>query len=84
MIGARVRIIPDPETRYNRLRTRTANTDQSGRFSLIGVAPGQYRVIAKASGPNGEDTVASDPKSISLSEHDHKTIGLTVAPPQTH
>jgi hypothetical protein len=84
MIGARVRIIPDPETRYNRLRTRSANTDQSGRFSLIGVAPGQYRVIAKASGPNGEDTVASDPKSISLSEHDHKTIGLTVAPPQTH
>ena len=84
MIGARVRIIPDPETRYNRLRTRSANTDQSGRFSLVGVAPGQYRVIAKASGPNGEDTVASDPKSISLSEHDHKTIGLTVAPPQTH
>jgi hypothetical protein len=35
MIGARVRITPDPETRYNRLRTRTANTDQSGRFSCF-------------------------------------------------
>ena len=49
MIGARVRITPDPETLYNRLRTRTANTDQSGRFSFIGIAPGQYRVIAKVS-----------------------------------
>jgi Carboxypeptidase regulatory-like domain len=84
MIGARVRITPDPETRYNRLRTHTANTDQSGRFSFIGIAPGQYRVIAKASGPDREDAVASDPKSVSLSEHDHKTIELTVASPQTH
>jgi 5-hydroxyisourate hydrolase-like protein (transthyretin family) len=84
MIGARVRITPDPETRYNRLRTRSANTDQSGRFSLVGVAPGQYRVIAKTSGPEREDAIASDPKSVSLSEHDHKTIELTVASPQTH
>jgi protocatechuate 3,4-dioxygenase beta subunit len=84
MIGARVRITPDPETRYNRLRTRTANTDQSGRFSFIGIAPGQYRVIAKASGPDREDAVASDPNSVSLSEREHKTIELTVASPQTH
>jgi hypothetical protein len=84
MIGARVRITPDPETRYNRLRTRTANTDQSGHFSFIGIAPGQYRVIAKVPGPDQEDVVASDPKSVSLSEHDHKTIELTVATPQTH
>jgi len=84
MVGARVRITPDPETRYNHLRTRTANTDQSGRFSFIGIAPGQYHVIAKASGPDREDAVASDPKSVSVAEHDHKTIELTVASPQTH
>jgi protocatechuate 3,4-dioxygenase beta subunit len=84
MIGARVRITPDPETRYNRLRTRTANTDQSGRFSFVGIAPGQYHVVAKASGPDREDAVPSDPKSVSLSEHDHKTIELSVASPQTH
>jgi hypothetical protein len=84
MIGARVRITPDPETLYNRLRVRTANTDQSGRFSFIGIAPGQYRVVAKASDPDREDTVPSDPKSVSVAEHDHKTIELTVASPQTH
>jgi hypothetical protein len=83
MIGARVRITPDPETRFNRFRSRTALTDQSGRFSLIGLAPGQYRVIAKASGPDRENAIPSDPKSVSLSEHDHKTIELTVASPQT-
>jgi hypothetical protein len=83
MVGARVRITPDPETHYNRLRLCTANTDQSGRFSFIGIAPGQYHVIAKASGPDRED-VASDPKSVGLAEHDHKTIELTVASPQTH
>ncbi|HXY49430.1 MAG TPA: carboxypeptidase-like regulatory domain-containing protein [Terriglobales bacterium] len=42
MIGARIRISPDAETRYNRLRARATNTDQSGRFSFIGIAPGQY------------------------------------------
>jgi protocatechuate 3,4-dioxygenase beta subunit len=84
MIGARVRISPDPKTRYNRLRTRAASTDQSGRFSFMGVAPGQYRVIAKVSGQDRGNTVASDPKSVSLSEHDHKTIELTVASPPKH
>jgi len=83
MIGARVRIIPDPETPYNRFRSRTANTDQGGRFSFIGIAPGQYRLNAKASGPDPGHAAASEPKRVSLSERDHKSIDLTVASPQT-
>ena len=83
MIGARVRLTPDPETRFNRFRSRTAFTDQAGRFSLIGLAPGRYRVIAKASGSDRENALSSDPQSVSLAEHDHKTIELTVASPQT-
>jgi len=84
VIGARVRITPDPESSYNHSRSRTANTDQGGRFSFVGIAPGQYRVIAKASGPDGGNAVASDAKSVRLSERDHKTIELSVASPQTH
>jgi hypothetical protein len=84
VIGARVRITPDPESSYNHSRSRTANTDQGGRFSFVGIAPGQYRVIAKASGPDGGNAVASDAKSVRLSERDHKTIELTVASPETH
>ena len=83
MIGARVRITADPENQYNRFRSRSTNTDQNGRFSLIGLAPGQYRVTAKTAGLGQGSAIASDPKSISLSEHDHKTIDLTVASPQT-
>jgi len=83
MPGARVRVTPDPETRFNQFRSLSASTDQSGRFSFIGLAPGQYRVIGKASGPDRGNAISSDPKSVSLSEHDHKTIELTVASPQT-
>jgi protocatechuate 3,4-dioxygenase beta subunit len=83
MIGARVRITPDPETPYNRFRSRTANTDQGGRFSFIGIAPGQYRVIAKVSGTDPGHAFASEPKRVSLWERDHKSIDLMVASPQT-
>src|SRR5438552_2517214 len=36
MIGAHVRITPDPETPYNRFRSRSAKTDQTGNFSITG------------------------------------------------
>lgn len=80
VIGARVRITPDPRTRYNRLRSRTTNTDQGGRFSFVGLAPGQYLVTAKISGA-AQENVSSDPKSVDLSEHDHNNIDLTIPPP---
>ena len=83
MVGVRVRITPDPETRYNRLRSRSTSTDQGGRFSFIGIAPGQYRAIAKSTGPAGANRSASAPQIINVSEHEHKTVELTVAPPQT-
>ncbi|HZQ95160.1 MAG TPA: hypothetical protein VFA67_09135, partial [Candidatus Sulfotelmatobacter sp.] len=76
VIGARVRIMPDPETRYNRLRRRTTSTDQSGRFSFVVLAPGQYRLAAKISAAG--ENLSSEPKSVSLSEHDHKSIELTI------
>ena len=82
LIGARVRITPDPESAYNHSRSRIANTDQAGRFSFVGIAPGQYRVIGTASSPDGGNALASDAKS--LSERDRKTMELTVASPQTH
>jgi len=83
MVGVRVRITPDPETPYNRLRSRSTSTDQGGHFSFIGIAPGHYRAIAKTTGPAGANRSASAPQIINVSEHEHKTIELTVAPPQT-
>jgi protocatechuate 3,4-dioxygenase beta subunit len=83
LIGARVRITPDPETPYNRLRVRSTNTDQGGRFSFIGIAPGEYRVIARASTADGEKPAASDPEIVTLSGRDHKTILLKVVSTRT-
>jgi protocatechuate 3,4-dioxygenase beta subunit len=83
LVGARVRLTPDPETAYNRVHARSTSTDQSGRFSFDGVAPGQYRVAAKSSIAEGTKSAVSDPQVISLSEHERKTIELMVVPPQT-
>jgi predicted metalloprotease with PDZ domain len=80
VLGARVRINPEPPTRYNRLLLRTTNTDQGGRFSFAGLAPGQYLVTAKIPGET-QANASSDAKSVDLSEHDHNNIDLTIPPP---
>jgi protocatechuate 3,4-dioxygenase beta subunit len=82
LVGARVRLTPDPETPYNRVRGRSTSTDQSGHFSFVGIAPGQYKVIAKTAVAQGAKPAVSDSQAVSVSEHDHKSIELTVVPPQ--
>jgi len=82
-VGARVRIVADPETPYNRMRRRDTTTDQNGQFVLPGVAPGKYHVTARLpAGPGGEDAKA-DPQSVTLSEGGHKNIQLKLVPVQS-
>ena len=83
IMGAHVRITPHPETPYNRGRSHTATTDQTGRFSVTGLAPGEYRVIARSARVPGSDSLKSDPQIVNLSEHDHKTLHLAIAKPQS-
>jgi hypothetical protein len=82
VIGAHVRIAPEPETPYNRFHLHSVRTDQSGHFFLTGLAPGKYRVLAKYSASPGSGTLRSAPQIVTLSEHDHKTIQLTIVKPQ--
>jgi protocatechuate 3,4-dioxygenase beta subunit len=84
LIGARVRLTPDPETRYNRTRSRSAKTDQSGRFSLTGLAPGKYKIVAKPPSATATPDLKSEPQTFTLAEHDHKSIQLTISDPQEH
>src|SRR5438046_10070184 len=42
MIGAHVRIRPDPETTYSRFRSRSAKTDTTGNFSIAGLGQGDF------------------------------------------
>jgi 5-hydroxyisourate hydrolase-like protein (transthyretin family) len=78
-IGARVHLTVDPETPYNRMRSRTVSTDQNGHFSLQ-IAPGKYQVVAKSRSLTGGGAATSDPRTVNVSEHDRKTIQLTIAP----
>jgi 5-hydroxyisourate hydrolase-like protein (transthyretin family) len=80
--GAQVRVKPDPETPYNRMRSTNATTDQNGHFVLSTLPPGKYRVIAKLPSVSSETpATASEPKTVTLGEHDHQAVQLTLAPP---
>src|SRR5436309_2363504 len=82
MIGAHVRITPDPETPYNRFRSRSAKTDQAGNFSITGLAPGEYRVFASYPASPRSGSLKSDAQLVTLSEQPHKTVQLVMVKPQ--
>ncbi|HJT01931.1 MAG TPA: carboxypeptidase-like regulatory domain-containing protein [Terriglobales bacterium] len=82
-VGARVRIVADPETPYNRMRRRDTTTDQNGQFVLPGVAPGNYRVTARSPADSAGEDAKADPQSVTLSEGGHKNIQLKLIPVQS-
>jgi protocatechuate 3,4-dioxygenase beta subunit len=82
VIGARVRVAPDPETPYNRFRSHSTRTDQAGHFSLAGLAPGRYRVFARSPVSSEGSSYQSERKGVTLSENDHKTLSVKLIKPQ--
>jgi len=82
--GSKVRITPDPKTRFNRFRSRSATTDQAGRFSVVDLAPGKYVVVAEIAGASERDALKSDPQSVTLVERGHTAVELRVPKPQSN
>jgi hypothetical protein len=82
VIGAQVRVAPDPATPYNRFRLYRTITDQLGHFSLTGLAPGKYRVSARLPASSGSSSDKSEPQPVTLSENDHQSIQLKLVKPQ--
>ena len=82
--GAQIRARPDPETDYNRSRTRFGGTDQNGHFELKDVPPGKYRVSARipSSGP-GVPSIKSDPVSLTLGDREHRSLDLKINLPKS-
>ncbi|MGH9538124.1 MAG: MSCRAMM family protein, partial [Terriglobales bacterium] len=81
--GAQVRARPDPETVYNRARGGRTTTDQNGHFTFDPMPPGKYRITAKLPSASPETpAVNSEPETVTLGEHDHKAVELTLAAPQ--
>ncbi len=82
VLGAHVRISPDPQTAYNGLRWKTTTTDQNGHFVIPGIAPGKYRVVARSPMTPGSTPARSAPQTVTLSEHGHEAVQLVMEPPQ--
>ena len=76
MIGARVRLVPDPLTPYNHLRIERTTTDQFGHFSIPNIALGKYTLTAKPVVSSEATPYKSEPKILTLTENDHKTIEI--------
>jgi len=75
VVGAQIRLRPEPQTPYNEMRGDTGVTDQNGQFSIPTVPPGKYKVVAKLPSSSPEiPAVTSEPQIVTLGEHDHKTL----------
>ncbi len=83
VVGAQIRVRPEPQTPYNDMRGAGGVTDQNGQFTIPTVPPGKYKVVAKLpSGTPEIPAVASEPQIITLGEHDHQTLQLTLPKPE--
>lgn len=81
LVGARVHIVPDPETPYNRYRSDSAMTDQTGHFSFSCLRPGKYRVTGKTPLSAEGESYKSEAQSIALSEGEHQALELKIVRP---
>jgi protocatechuate 3,4-dioxygenase beta subunit len=83
VVGATIRVRADPQTPYNDMRGEGGVTDQNGTFTIPTIPPGKYKVVAKLpSGSPEVPSVSSEPQLITLGEHDHQTLQLTLPKPE--
>jgi len=81
VVGARVRVVPDPETAYNRFLSQSTNTDQAGHFSLTNLPPGKYRLLARSPISSDGSSYQAEPKGVTVSENEHKTLSVKLIKP---
>jgi hypothetical protein len=72
--GISVLLAPDPPIADDPSQTKWANTDQNGRFSIKGVAPGDYKLYASA---ESLTDVLQDPDA--LKPFEEKAVKVTVS-----
>jgi hypothetical protein len=79
--------VPEPRLRARIERYRTTESDQSGRFALHGIQPGDYMLFAWESvegeayyNPEFLKTCEAQGTALRVSEGDRKTIQLVVIP----
>jgi uncharacterized surface anchored protein len=84
LVGAQIKLRVDPESEYNRSRSKQVNTDQNGHYLLKDLPPGKYKVTARISSPRGgTPAIKSDPVAVTLAEHEHGTVDIKLTVPQS-
>jgi hypothetical protein len=88
--GAKVTLIPDADHRSYSRYYKTADADQNGRFSVKGVAPGEYKIYAwedieegAYEDPDFMKPHESDGHALSIKERAHETVQIKVIPAET-
>lgn len=88
--GVHVALIPDPPHRSAKERYKSAVTDQNGKFSMLGITPGDYKLFSWDSVEESDwyDADWLDPEwlkpyetkgeSVHLEEGDQKSVNLTL------
>lgn len=84
MAGVLVSARVDPETDFNRFRSRQSATDQNGHFVLKDVPPGKYKVSAKmsSSGTNAQ-AIKSEPVEVSVGERERRVLDIKLTVPKS-
>jgi hypothetical protein len=90
-VGVTVVLIPKPPHRELKNRYKSATTDQNGKFSMIGITPGDYELFSwdtseESDEQYGEDWFDPDwlkpfetkGESVHLEEADQKSVNLTL------
>jgi len=90
-VGVTVVLIPDPPHREVKNRYKSATTDQNGKFSMIGITPGDYKLFSWDSFAESDEQYGDDwfdpewlkpfetkGESVHLEEADQKSVNLTL------
>jgi hypothetical protein len=83
LAGVHVKATPDPQTDFNRFRSRENATDQNGHFVITDIPTGKYKVSAKMpSSDGGTPAIKSDPVTINLDEREHRALDIKLKVPE--
>lgn len=84
LAGVHVKANLDPQTDFNRFRSRENVTDQNGHYVLKDIPPGKYKVSARMPSSGGSaQAIKSDPVVVTLGEREHRAFDIKLTVPKS-
>jgi len=84
LAGVHVKANLDPQTDFNRFRSRENVTDQNGHYVLKDIPPRKYKVSARMPSSGGSaQAIKSDPVVVTLGEREHRAFDIKLTVPKS-